>query len=220
MPSKIIKAGAEEQLGAIPWTWRRGAAAREAARPVQASAEREIAVVMQSQEFERRLRTETESAFRRGEAAGRQAAAGEFDAALAGLARSIEALAGCRARYCRDAERDVVAMALAVARRILRREVQIDSGALLGLVRAAFDSASMRDITEVRVHPSFASALTSHLTAIGAPQSIVVKADATLEQGAVLVETTHGAIDASAETQLDEIGRGFASLPPGRGSSR
>ncbi|MBI5083941.1 MAG: hypothetical protein HZB13_05015 [Acidobacteria bacterium] len=220
MPSKIIKAGAEEQLGAIPWTWRRGAAAREAARPSQSAAQREIAAVEQSQETERRIREEGERAFRRGEAAGRQAAASELEAALVRLARSVEALAGCRARYCRDAERDVVAMALAVAKRILRREVQIDSGALLGLVRAAFDSASMRDVTEVRVHPSFAAALTSHLAAIGAPQSITVKADATLEQGAVLVETTHGTIDASAETQLDEIGRGFASLPPGRGSSR
>ncbi|MBI5280097.1 MAG: hypothetical protein HY858_00340 [Candidatus Solibacter usitatus] len=220
MSSKIVKAGADEQRAATAWTWRRGAEAREAARPPQAAGPADGDVAEPQREIQSRMGAEIESAFRRGEAAGRQAAASEVDTALAGLARSIEALAGSRARYCREAEREVVAMALAVARRVLRREVQIDSGALLGLVRAAFDSVSLRDITEVRIHPSFSAPLAAHLAAIGAPQSIAVTADPTLELGAVLVETAHGTVDASAETQLDEIGRGFASLPPGRGSGR
>jgi flagellar assembly protein FliH len=68
----------------------------------------------------------------------------------------------------------------------------------------------VREITEVRLHPSLAAPVRAHLARIGAPQSIEVREDPSLEPGAVMMETARGTIDASLETQLDEIGRGLA----------
>ncbi len=67
------------------------------------------------------------------------------------LARSIEELTGLVSRYRREAEQDVVALALAVARRILHRELTVAPEALLGLVKAALDKMEAREVHQVRV---------------------------------------------------------------------
>jgi flagellar assembly protein FliH len=47
---------------------------------------------------------------------------------------------------------------------------------------------------------------------LGLPERIEVIADKKLERGALLIETERGELDASVETQLEEIERGFADL--------
>lgn len=164
--------------------------------------------------WEARLRAELEAARRealqQGIEEGRRQAGAQLEAEYARLARAIEEAAGFKARLRAAAERELVWLALAIARRILRRELQVDAEAVLGLVKAALEKASLREVTEVRLHPALAAPVRAHLARIGAPQSIEVREDPSLEPGAVLVETVRGTIDASLETQLDEIGRGLA----------
>ena len=160
--------------------------------------------------FQLRLREQSEQSYRQGEAAGRNAAQAELSEKMKALGRAIENAASHKSRLRQEAERDVVGLALAMARRILRRQFQVDEEAILGLVKAAFENASLREITEVRVNPQFAGVVQNHLQSIGAPVSIRLTADGSLELGGVIVETSRGYLDASAESQLDEIGRGFA----------
>ncbi|HEY3444444.1 MAG TPA: FliH/SctL family protein [Paludibaculum sp.] len=160
--------------------------------------------------FQLRLQQQCDLAFRQGEAAGRKSVQVEMDETSKALGRAIEAAASYKSRLRQEAEREVVNLALAVARRILRRQIQVDEEAILGLVKAAFENANLREVTQVRVHPQFAGVVGSHLLAIGAPVSIQLTGDASLELGGVLLETARGCLDASADTQLDEIGRGFA----------
>lgn len=169
---------------------------------------------------EARLRAEVEAArreaFHQGIEEGRRQAGAELEAEHARLARAIEEAAGLKARLRASAERELVGLALAIARRILRRELHVDAEAVLGLAKAALEKASLREVTEVRLHPALAAPVRAHLARIGAPQSIEVREDPSLEPGAVLVETLRGTIDASLETQLAEIDRGLAdSLGPG-----
>jgi len=164
-------------------------------------------------EREARWRAEMEAArkqaFEQGLEEGRRQAGAQLEAVLGRLARSIEEIAGLKARLRIEAEREVVELAVAVARRVLRRELHVDPEALLGLVKAAMEKASQREMTEVRVHPSHAALVRAHLARIGAPEAIEVVADASLEPGAVILETARGVIDASLETQLEEINRGL-----------
>lgn len=163
---------------------------------------------------EESLRGELEAArresFHQGIEEGRRQAGAQLEAEFARVARAIEEAAGLKPRLRASAERELVGLALAIARRILRRELQVDAEAVLGLAKAALEKASLREVTEVRLHPALAAPVRAHLEQIGAPQSIEVREDPSLEPGAVLVETVRGTIDASLETQLDEIGRGLA----------
>lgn len=163
-------------------------------------------------EFQSRIERERAQAFESGREAGRNLARQELQAPLERVARSLDELAACRARYRKETEREVVQLALEIARRILRRELTIDPEAILGLVRAGLESASLREVLEVRLHPSHAETVRLCLNKLGAPAGLAVIADPHLEPGAVLVETRRGGFDASANAQLEEIQRGFADL--------
>lgn len=171
------------------------------------------------EEIEARHRAELESArqeaFQKGAEEGRRQTAAQMESSLARLARSIEEIAGLKPRLRAEAERELVTIALAIARRILRRELHVDPDAVLGLVKAALEKAALREVTEIRLHPAHAAAVRAHLARIGAPQGIRIHEEASLEPGAAIVETARGAIDASLETQLDEISRGLADALAG-----
>jgi flagellar assembly protein FliH len=53
------------------------------------------------------------------------------------LARSIEEVSSLPGRLRREAEADTIQLALAIARRVLRRQIAIDPEALHGLVLGA-----------------------------------------------------------------------------------
>src|ERR1019366_8812284 len=76
---------------------------------------------------------------REGEASGRQQATAELQPVLGRLARSIEEMGSLRARFRREAEADLIELSIAIARRVLRRELAVDPEALHGLVLAALE---------------------------------------------------------------------------------
>jgi flagellar assembly protein FliH len=159
---------------------------------------------------ERRAREAHAAGQREGETLGRSRAAAETKAAMERLARSLDELGHWRARLRKEAEGDVVKLALAVARRILRRELAMDPDALRGLVLAALEKMQAREIHRARVHPSQAALLKSCLAGLGGGSNVEVLTDGAGEPGAVLFETERGNLDASVETQLQEIERGLA----------
>jgi flagellar assembly protein FliH len=195
---------------AVPLEWRRIGGSADL---IDGALEAEARVAPQpvpDEVFQLRLREQCDLAFRQGEAEGRKSALAELDEKLRSLSRAIENAASHKARLREQAEHDVVSLAMAVARRVIHREIQVDEEAILGLVKAAFQNANRREVTQVRVHPQFVTVVQNHLTSIGAPISIQLTGDASLELGGVILDTARGSLDASADTQLDEIGRGFA----------
>ena len=163
-------------------------------------------------DIEKRAAAAHQQGFEEGQAAARQSLAGPLEAMQLKLARSIEELTGSRLRYRREAEQDVVALALAVARRILHRELTVSPEALLGLVKVALDKMEAREVHQVRVSRQDAAMVRQFFEQMGLPQRVEVIADAGLAQGGVTIESARGSLDASVDTQLAEIERGFADL--------
>jgi flagellar assembly protein FliH len=161
-------------------------------------------------EQERRCRDAHAAGMREGEAAARKGAASEVRAAVERLARTVEELAGMRARFRREAEADLVELAVAIARRILRREIAVDPEALCGIAAAAVERLQAREACRVRVHPSHAAALSSFFKDAAGGVRVEVISDAAREPGTLIFETERGNLDASVESQLAEIERGLA----------
>src|SRR6266481_1108871 len=126
------------------------------------------------------------------------------------LRQEIEKAADLRPALRRSAEEDMVKLSIAVARRILNRELSIDPDCVQSIVRVALEKLQSREISRVRVHASCEGAVRSCLTHLGASNQIQLAPDSSLELGSVIFETTHGDFDASVEFQLREIERGFA----------
>jgi flagellar assembly protein FliH len=168
-------------------------------------------------QWEQRVREAHAAGVREGEAAGRSQAAAEVQPVIERLTRSIEELAQLRGRLRREAEEDMLRLSLAIARRVLRRELTIDPEAMHGLVLAALEKLQVQEISRVRVHPSQAPQIGASLEKAHQGLRVKVVPDSTREPGALIFETERGNLDASADTQLREIERGLADRLRGHG---
>jgi flagellar assembly protein FliH len=162
-------------------------------------------------ELEAQSEAHARQAHQAGIAEGRRAAAAELDPAMQRIAKSLEELSRYKSRLRKEAEADLVKLALAVAKRILRRELSVDSEALKGIVSAALEKLQVRELSQVRVHPTHEEAVRRHLPNTQG-SSIQLVADNSLQPGDVLFETTRGTVDASIDSQLREIENGFADV--------
>ena len=109
-----------------------------------------------------------------------------------------------------DAEGDLLKLAISIARRVLHRELTLDPESIEGLIRVALDKLQSRELCRVRVHPDQEQAIRKSLERFSNSQKVELIADPSLQCGDVIFETAHGNLDASIESQLREIERGFA----------
>jgi len=158
---------------------------------------------------EQRAREAHAAGLKEGEAAGRNRAAAELQPVIERLSRAIEETAGLRARLRREAENDMVKLSIAIARRILRRELAVDPDALHGLVLAALEKLRGQEICRVKIHTSLAASVTACLRKSQTGAMVEVIADPSAQAGAVVFETARGNLDASLESQFQEIERGL-----------
>jgi flagellar assembly protein FliH len=162
------------------------------------------------QSAERGIREAREAAFREGEAAGRNQAAAQIQPLLVKLARSLHEVAELRPKLRLEAESDLLQLALAIARKVLHRELSTDPEALAGLVKVALEKIRLRDIVRVRINPQYHAPVSQILGRLSPGTSIELLPDPKLELGGLIVETTRGEWDGSVATQLKEIERGLA----------
>jgi flagellar assembly protein FliH len=210
MSSKVRQP--DETPGVEPLVWRQMHASGPTGLGVDSEAppdSRERLAQLQ-QQYEQRARDAHDAGVREGEAAGRQHAAAELQPVINRLARSIEEIGGLRGRLRAEAEGDLIQLSLAIARRVLRRELAIDPEALHGLVLGALDKLQGLEVSRVRVHPAHVALVTESLRQNSASAQVEVLADPSREVGTVIFETRHGNLDASVDSQLQEIERGLA----------
>jgi flagellar assembly protein FliH len=158
-----------------------------------------------------RERTEREAyqgGFSEGTALGKQQAAAELQPVLERMGKCLAELASMRSGMRRDGERDLVKLSIAIARRVLHRELTLDPESIEGLIKVALEKLESRELSRVRVHPDQASTIRALLERHSGAKVEVVP-DTTLSKGDVLFETAHGALDASVDAQLSEIERGL-----------
>lgn len=217
MSSRVLTGDEAERARPIEWEIAPGAGrgredfgAPHSAPGFQTALERRLAE-LEAQAAAREAQARR-AGFEEGEAAARRSLEEAYREALQRAARATAELAGLRRRLRQQAEEDLVRLAVAIARRIVRRELSTDPQALLGLVKAALERVDAREVLRLRVHPEDARTIESSFADLGVPERIEVLADRRLERGALVIETERGELDGSVETQLAEIERGLADL--------
>jgi flagellar assembly protein FliH len=203
MSSRLVRGDIEAIVA--PLVWSLAGRDREAAE----AALKDLA----DSEAGRTLEREIESARQRGFQEGRAEAGREYKMQIEPLASRLEEIvagfAGPRDSELRDREEQLVELSIAVSRRILHRELAVDPEAVRALVRAALDRIESREIRRIRTHPAHRDFVQSVLDRARPDRSIELVADETLRQGSLLFETEHGDLDASVDSQLEEIRRGL-----------
>jgi flagellar assembly protein FliH len=206
MWSKVLLPGDPRLASPLVWRQVGGAGPDEGGEPAAGPARTEQLELACRQ----KVREAREAGLCEGETAGRNRAAAELQPVIERLARAIQEISNLRARLRREAEADVVKLALAIARRVVRREVAADPDALRGLVIAALEKLQGQEISRVKVHPSHVALVTSCLQQALSGGTVEVLPDPARQPGSVIFETTRGNLDASVDAQLQEIERGLA----------
>jgi flagellar assembly protein FliH len=139
----------------------------------------------------------------RGLAEGQERARVEAEERLRALAASIEELAGYRLRLVREAERDLLELAVRIAEKVVRDTIARDGETVVRALRAALEELPRGEPCTVRCHPADEGALSGFLAGSGAgPAACTLRADPALTPGGCVVESAAGDIDVRIETQL------------------
>lgn len=203
------------------------AAGGEAISIIAAAREKAAAVVAAAGEDAAKLRREAydegyEKGFAEGrvngEAAGLEQARGAI-AEAADKASQILALARQQADEAfAAAERQVVELALAVASKVLAREVAENPTVILPIVKAALEKVQDQEQITIRVNPEcyeLVLAARPELQAgLARAASVAVVADGALKDGDCIVETPYGTVDARIDTQLELVKAAVKDLLP------
>ena len=166
---------------------------------------------------EEQIRAREAQARREGREEGLAQAKGEFERRLADekqpLVQAIREFAREREIYFQRVEAEVVGLAVAIARKILHREAQLDPLLLAGVVRVGLDKVAAGTRVRLRVHPAQAAGWQHFFSQQHDLHSVPeLMGDPALGPGHCLLETELGSTDLTLETQLKEIEQGFFDL--------
>jgi flagellar assembly protein FliH len=195
-----------EELNAVSQVWWRDAEASAVVPQARAGAN----VPGTAKAKESLEREAYQHGFSEGQAVGKEQAAAEMKPVLDRMGQTLAELSTMRSRLRREAEKDLLKLAIAIARRVLHRELTIDPESIEGVIRVAIDKLQSRDLSRVRVHPGQAPAIRASYEKFSNSHQVELVADPSLQIGDVMFETSTGTLDASIESQLQEIDRGFA----------
>lgn len=139
-----------------------------------------------------------------GQRAGEADAAAQLGAVSATLAASVAELAAVRGALMRRSERDLVRLALSMAERVLRREVDRDCELLVSMARVAIERLGEHVAATIHLNPVDHEAVTAaHTAELG--KSVELVADPAVPRGGCLVRSTFGTIDAGIDSQVLEL---------------
>ena len=162
--------------------------------------------------------------YAQGERAGLEAGGKRAEAMLRRLAATLEELSGLRDNMVRQTERELVQLSIAIARKVLHREVSIDPELTAALAHIALERLGGAAPATVRLHPDDYATVTSGQVAPLSGRQVEVLPDPGVARGGCVVESEFGSINASVDAQLDEIARAVlgepvAALPARRGAA-
>jgi flagellar assembly protein FliH len=141
--------------------------------------------------------------FAQGERAGAEAAAARSEAVLQRLKQTVGELQSLRAEMIHKTERQVVQLAIAIARRIVHREITLDRELLTAMARVALDRLGESANATIRLHPDdYAATAGTQEQNTGV---VRVVADPMVRRGGCMVHSEFGLIDVSADAQIQEL---------------
>ncbi len=158
-------------------------------------------------------KTAYESGFRQGEKTGMEMAEKKIESLMSRYADAVLEIGKVKAGLYSQVEREVVKLAVEIAKKIVCREIQADPDIIQALVRVALGHVAEKSAVTVHLHPTDYNFVLEHRSELSpggeSGCEVVLLADKSIERGGCLVETECGEIDARIEERFREVERGF-----------
>jgi flagellar assembly protein FliH len=144
--------------------------------------------------------------YAQGERAGLEAGGKRAEAMLRRVAQTIEELGGLRQTLIHETEREMVQLALTLARRVVHREITLDPELVAALAHVALERLATTAPATIRMNPEDYT-IVAQDAARWSGTSVTVVPDPSIPRGGCLVESEFGSVDATIERQFDEMSR-------------
>ncbi len=145
-------------------------------------------------------------AFQQGLEEGRQAGRAEVRAQVERLSGMFYDLAKPFEVLDAQVERELLTLAMALARQIVRRELKTDPTQIIGIIREAIAAlpVAARDV-RVHLHPEDATVVRENLAPTESERAWTMIEDPVMARGGCQITTSASRIDARLETRLGSI---------------
>jgi flagellar assembly protein FliH len=164
------------------------------------------------QEQDKREKDAFERGLRDGENRAKTATEARLKAVQDAIQKAVAAFQIEREEYFNRVEPEVVQLALAIARKILHRESQIDPLLLTGLVHVALEKLDAGTCVRLRIPPADTHFWNEFFAASSKAVVPELVGDPSVPNGEIALESEVGSTQISLETQLKEIEQGFFDL--------
>jgi flagellar assembly protein FliH len=147
-----------------------------------------------------------QEAFEQGLAEGREAGRGEIRAQVERLSGMFYDLAKPFDVLDAEVERELLTLAMALARQIVRRELKSDPTQIIGIIRDAIAAlpVAAREV-RVHLHPEDAAVVRQNLAPTESERAWTIVEDPVMARGGCQITTTTSRVDARLETRLASI---------------
>jgi len=134
---------------------------------------------------------------------------GSFGLLVTEFGREVE-------QYKVDLEKDVIALATAIAKRVVAREIAVDESAVLSHAQEAIRKIIGVDKIKIHVNPSDEEYIREHRNGLSnyadSVKEIAIEPDSKVERGGCIIESELGNVDARISTQLQLIEESLLNL--------
>ena len=143
--------------------------------------------------------------YEQGDRSGMEAGKSRADAMLRRMASTLEELASLRQQMIQHTERQMVQLALTIAKKILRREVTLDPDLTVAMARVALDRLGEQSGATIRLHPDDYALVVGETKERWESDQVTVVASESLSRGGCRIESAFGFIEAGVDAQFEEI---------------
>jgi flagellar assembly protein FliH len=145
-------------------------------------------------------------AFEQGLAEGREAGRAEVRAQVERLSGMFYDLTKPFEELDAEVERELLTLAMALARQIVRRELKTDPTQIIGIIREAIAAlpVAAREV-RVHLHPEDAAVVREHLAPTESERAWTIIEDPVMARGGCQITSATSRIDARLETRLGGI---------------
>lgn len=173
-------------------------------------------VAIESHDSPRRPSSSAEiekQAFQKGFQAGEKSALDslrtEVDAAVQSMTRAIAEIQNLRQEIYHSIEREVVELALSIARKVVCQEIKINPEVVVCVAREALSQVDVPGKIKIRLNPADLQFITSAQGRISEilhqMDNVTLEAEEGIASGGCLIETNLGDIDARIEKQFQVV---------------
>lgn len=157
------------------------------------------------------VEVQIQQALERGRQEGRRQAGEELDRAASALGRAMEEISRLRESLLTSSSQDMLRLVLTISQQVIGAEVTVGREVVLATIERALKAAVRSDSYHIKVHPDELDLVRERkplfLASVAGLKNITLEADPAVAPGGCLVESELGEVDATIDTQLEEIRR-------------